>query len=87
MNHDTDRIGVGPMLLAILAMGLCCGGPLLIVAGGAIVAAIGWTVLGVGAGVALIVVAAAAVAYRYRRAAACQCAVEPREPRGIQRGN
>lgn len=87
MNHDTDRIGVGPMLLAIPAMGLCCGGPLLVVAAGAVVAAIGWTLLGVGVGVVLIVVAAAAVAYRYRRAAACHCVIDPQESRGIQRGN
>lgn len=60
------------MGLAAAAVGLCCAVPLLIVAGGAIVAAVGWSYLGVGAALAVLAGVAAVAVNRYRRSVACR---------------
>jgi hypothetical protein len=71
MDSTRDRFGgVGAAVLAAVAVGLCCGAPFVIVVGGAIAAAAGWTHLGIGAGLALL--AGAVALYRYRRAVACK---------------
>ena len=76
MDGDRDRFGgVRGMGLAAAAIGLCCAAPLLIVAGGAIVAAVGWSYLGVGAGLAVLTGAVAVAVYRYRRGMACKSPV------------
>lgn len=68
MDGDRDRLGVGAALLAVAAVGLCCGAPLLILAGGAIVAVVGWTYLGIGVGAVVLAVTATVALYRYRQA-------------------
>ena len=85
MEDDRDRSGIGAGLLAAAAVGLCCGAPLLIVAGGPIVAAIGWTYLGIGAGAVVLAVAAAVAVYRYRRAITRQCITPPRQSDRVHR--
>jgi hypothetical protein len=85
MEGDRDRLGTGAGLLAVAAVGLCCGAPLLIVAGEAIVAVIGWTYLGIGAGALVLAVAAAVAVYRYRRAVTRECMTPPQQSDTVQR--
>jgi hypothetical protein len=86
MDGHKDRFGgVGAAVLAAVALGLCCGAPLLIVAAGAIVAAVGWTYLGIGAGLALLAVAGAVALYRYRRAVACKSVTAGRQLDSVHR--
>jgi membrane protein implicated in regulation of membrane protease activity len=85
MDGDKDRLGLGAGLLATGAIGLCCGAPLLILAGGAIVAALGWTYLGIGAGTVLLAIAAVVAVYRYRRAVTRECMTPPRQSDSVQR--
>ncbi|HZU12119.1 MAG TPA: hypothetical protein VFB58_04705 [Chloroflexota bacterium] len=64
MARDGDRAGLGAGVLAVVAMTLCCAGPLLIVALGALIAAAGWAVLGLSAGAILLILAMALAVYR-----------------------
>jgi membrane protein implicated in regulation of membrane protease activity len=64
MARDGDRAGLGAGVLAVVAMTLCCAGPLLIVAVGALIAAAGWAVLGLGVGIVLLILAVALAVYR-----------------------
>lgn len=67
-GHEGRFGGAGAAVLAAVTLGLCCGAPLLIVAGGAIVAGVGWTHLGIGAGAGILAVAAVLALYRHRQA-------------------
>jgi membrane protein implicated in regulation of membrane protease activity len=85
MDGDGDRLGVGAALLAVAAMGLCCGAPLLILAGGAIVATLGWTYLGIGAGAVILAIAVAVALIRYRRATTRESGTPARQSERFQR--
>ena len=77
-GHEGRFGGASAAVLAAVALGLCCGAPLLIVAGGAIVAAVGWICLGMGAGAAILAVAAVLALYRYRQVRRHQSVVSDR---------
>jgi len=53
-GQKTPKRTLGAAALGVAAVALCCGAPVLIVAGGAVVAALGWAVLGVGGTVAAL---------------------------------
>jgi hypothetical protein len=76
---------MGAGLLAVAAVGLCCSAPLLIVAGGAIVAALGWTYLGIGAGVVVLAAVLVVALYRYRRALTRESVTPSRHSDTVQR--
>lgn len=71
------KAGIGAAGVGVLAVALCCAAPFLIVAGGAIVATVGWTYLGVGAGAVILLVALAVALYRYRRTVTCESVLGP----------
>jgi hypothetical protein len=86
MNGPKDRFqGMGAALVAALALGLCCGAPFLILAGGAIVAAVGWIYLGIGAGAVILAAALAVALYRYRQARARGSVTPPRHSDTVHR--
>jgi len=75
-GQKTPKRTLGAAALGVAAVALCCGAPVLIVAGGAVVAALGWAVLGIGAAVAVLGSVGLLLLYRSRSGARRACTVE-----------
>ncbi len=84
-GQKTPKRTLGAAALGVVAVAFCCGAPLLIVAGGAVVAALGWAVLGIGAAVAVFGSVGLLLLYRSRWGARRTCAVERVSPGSIRR--
>ena len=86
MDRHTGRFGgMGEAVLGVVAVGLCCGAPLLIVAGAALVAAVGWTDLGMGAGIALLVASAVLALLRFPQLGRHTRSVTGRQPDSVHK--
>lgn len=86
MDGHTGRFGgMGAAVLGVVAVGLCCGAPLVIVVGAALVAAVGWTDLGMGAGMALLVASAILALLRFPQLRRPPRSVTGRQPDSVHK--
>lgn len=71
--------------LGVTAVALCCGAPVLLVAGGTVVATLGGVILGIGVVVAMLAAVAVLLVYRAHRNGGQTCAVDSPSPDSVPR--